>query len=347
VRRMIAESKFNQTLSKYKLLTIAIPTYNRNEILYRNLEELILQMSDWVELLIVDNASDIPVEYSLKKLISGNINRNIRIVRNKENIGGNANVLRCIEEANSDYIWILGDDDYPLADALEKIYLEIKNREAIWVSFYSPDDCQPSRSKNFHLKTLSDFLSNLESISELVFCSINIYSLKYIRHGLEFGYTYQDKMAPHLISMISGIEKYGEKGSYVISKEVLLNSIANNQDYSTSWPLYKAYIGIMSIYKIPFTHPNSMQLNRLIRGARSRWLSNKDMLLGFSNLNLRYGAIDSFKISSDFFISLIAIDRYKFLWTFPIYIIGIIFGKKILPLYKLFKYYYIKYNSKQ
>ena len=212
---MIAERKFNQISNEYKLLTIAIPTYNRNEILCRNLEELILQMGDWVELLIVDNASDIPVENSLKKLISGNSNPNIRIVRNKENIGGNANVLRCIEEANSDYIWILGDDDYPLKDALEKIHLEIKNREAMWISFYSPDDCQPTRSKNFHLKTLSDFLSNLKSISELVFCSINIYSLKYIRHGLEFGYAYQDKMAPHLISMISGIEKYGEKGNII------------------------------------------------------------------------------------------------------------------------------------
>ena len=119
-----------------KLLTIAIPTFDRNEILLRNIEKILPQMKDWVEIFVVDNHSKIPVSETLDFLISKNKNGCIRILRNSENIGVNANVLRCIEFCESEYIWILGDDDFPVMGALETIHAIIANKDAVWINFY-------------------------------------------------------------------------------------------------------------------------------------------------------------------------------------------------------------------
>jgi glycosyltransferase involved in cell wall biosynthesis len=48
-------------------LTIAIPTFNRNAILFQNLKHLLPQIDKNVNILIIDNCSDIKVEGYLKK----------------------------------------------------------------------------------------------------------------------------------------------------------------------------------------------------------------------------------------------------------------------------------------
>lgn len=35
----------------------------------------------------------------------------MHIIRNKKNIGGNANIIRCYEEAEAIYVWVLADND--------------------------------------------------------------------------------------------------------------------------------------------------------------------------------------------------------------------------------------------
>ncbi len=133
-------------VAKRRLLTIAIPTFNRNKILHRTLELIIPQMESWVELIIVDNNSAIPVSETIRNLCEEYPNLNVRIVRNSANIGANANVLRCIEYCESEYIWILGDDDFPIENVLKKIFLKLESRDPVWVNFYSNDACQPIRA---------------------------------------------------------------------------------------------------------------------------------------------------------------------------------------------------------
>jgi glycosyltransferase involved in cell wall biosynthesis len=319
-----------------KLLTIAIPTFDRNEILLKNLNLILPQMEDWVDLLIVDNNSKIPVSETLKTISDNFPDKIIRIFRNSANIGGNANVLRCIEYCDAEYIWILGDDDFPDENALKKIYKYINNREAVWINFYSADPCQPKRNGGGVYQNLTSFLQELKSISELVFVSNNIYRTDCIKNGLEFGNMYQSMMAPHLISMISGIEKSMEVGSYKISTDELFSSISNNKDTATAWPLYKAFVGIMALNQVPFSNDVARHILRLVRGARFQWLRNKDMFVGFSNLSLRYGRMRSFLLSSNFCISLLLVDRFKFIITFPIYIVSITLGSHIMYFYNKF-----------
>ena len=51
-------------------LTIAIPTFDRNEILRANLAKLIPQLTPACELVILDNCSTEPVENTLKDIFS-------------------------------------------------------------------------------------------------------------------------------------------------------------------------------------------------------------------------------------------------------------------------------------
>jgi len=292
-------------------------------------------MEDWVHLLIIDNCSDTPVSETLVELLKQYSDCSIEIQRNSANIGGNANVLRCIELCKSDYIWIVGDDDFPSVGSLSTIHQHVAQREPIWVNFYTDDsNHQPRRKHNAVTVDLGEFLNQLESISELVFVSNNIYKTTYIQQGLELGHMHQSMMAPHLISMLAGLEKAQTAGTYVISTSQLFQSISNNQDSTTAWPLHKAFIGIMAMYRLPLADSTSSNILRLVRGTRKQWLSNRYMFSAFAGLSGRQGTARAWRTSSGFVTSLMKVDVARFLISFPIFIISILLGPEIIRLKK-------------
>ena len=165
----------------YKL-TIGIPTYNRNKILLRTVQRISDQLEENIELLIIDNNSDIPVSETLD--ITNN--KNIRIIKNKTNIGGNANLLRCAEEAQGEYLWVLGDDDLPTNNAFKYILdLLESDKDFLWLNFKSNDFInQPIRHQRSKIYTLKFFLQSLSSINELVFISNNVVKTELIKQGM-------------------------------------------------------------------------------------------------------------------------------------------------------------------
>jgi abequosyltransferase len=80
-----------------KHLTIAIPTYNRSEQIKATISLLLPQLTPECFLLIIDNHSDVPVSESLAALLATLPQSQYSIVRNRVNIGGNANIVRCFE----------------------------------------------------------------------------------------------------------------------------------------------------------------------------------------------------------------------------------------------------------
>lgn len=91
-----------------KILTIAIPTYNRAKYLKRALQSIADQYDDRLEILVSDNASPDNTEEvirEMEKYIP------IKYIKNKENIGSDMNFLQCLREASGRYTVLLGDDD--------------------------------------------------------------------------------------------------------------------------------------------------------------------------------------------------------------------------------------------
>ena len=107
-------------------LSICIPTYNRAAFLKELLPGVLAQVdSGEVEIVVSDNAStDGTSEY-----LSSIDNAHLRWWSNAENIGGDRNFLKCVEEARGEYVWLFGDDDVLPNDSVARVlnFLRVEN----------------------------------------------------------------------------------------------------------------------------------------------------------------------------------------------------------------------------
>lgn len=105
-----------------KLLTIAIPTYNRSaqlELLLDSIAKQYDSVKKHLRLVVVNNASTDNTEaccLKWKEQID-----DLHYVANIENVGAVANVIKCFKLAATEYCWIIGDDDVVRYDVLGKI----------------------------------------------------------------------------------------------------------------------------------------------------------------------------------------------------------------------------------
>lgn len=96
-----------------KLLTIAIPTFNRSTILNQKLAWLAQELKGFeseCEIFVSDNCSTDNTEeviQSWQKTFS-NITFNYKI--NRQNIGLMRNFTACLQAATSKYVWVIADD---------------------------------------------------------------------------------------------------------------------------------------------------------------------------------------------------------------------------------------------
>jgi glycosyltransferase involved in cell wall biosynthesis len=121
-----------------KLLTIAIPTYNRAESLDRQISWLIESIKGYeedCEILISDNCStdntqDIAQEW--QRQVS---NINFKYQRHKENLGVLKNIGSCLKTATTKYVWTIGDDDPIQTHAVSYVLERVKEQEDISLIF--------------------------------------------------------------------------------------------------------------------------------------------------------------------------------------------------------------------
>lgn len=101
-----------------KLLTIAIPTFNRAHELDRQLEwvsRVIRGHEADCEVLVSDNCSTDDTQAIAQKWKDALPEIRFRIHKNSENIGLIPNIAQCLRLAETAYVWAIGDDD-PIQD---------------------------------------------------------------------------------------------------------------------------------------------------------------------------------------------------------------------------------------
>lgn len=177
-------------------LTIGIPTFNRFQDLKKTvnffIEEGVLGNPD-VEFLISDNSSsDNTQDYLLELKESYN---NIIINRNAFNIGAEGNFCRIIELSNSQYVWIVGDDDELQKGVVSRVISLLKKYNPSWLFirhiFVQSDakvipslDCDSFYSKGidlFNLICQSDY-----KLGGLMFVSSSVHLTKNARSAIDF-----------------------------------------------------------------------------------------------------------------------------------------------------------------
>lgn len=186
---------------KKKILTIAIPTFNRINSLKLTLTWLIPQLTEECELLILDNRSNDGTKDLLESVVTQNCtSKVINVIRNACNVGGNENILRCIEYSSGDYVWLLGDDDTPLPNAVDTILMNIKNHPKTLVFNYYLE-CPAHQIRHHSHKTYGsvDYLSYTNFLGELVFISNIVLSVKQALQNLNEAHLWQSSHVPQLI----------------------------------------------------------------------------------------------------------------------------------------------------
>lgn len=108
------------TLEASPLLTIAIPTFTRANYLELNLRSLVAEARTLppgvLEVIVSDNHSTDSTPDVVANAIAQGLP--IRYIRNKIDVGSDANIAQCFNEARGDYVQIMGDDDIYVAGTL-------------------------------------------------------------------------------------------------------------------------------------------------------------------------------------------------------------------------------------
>lgn len=123
-----------------RILTIAIPTYNRPQTLKVILNELVRQKNDQVVVLISDDSSNSEIEHMVPTYKHSL--PTLKYVKNKKNLGFSGNVCSLYELADTRYIWFLCDDDTVLPGAVEKILEFLVTNEPV-VAVFNHEQLNP------------------------------------------------------------------------------------------------------------------------------------------------------------------------------------------------------------
>lgn len=208
-------------------LTIAIPTFNRAAILQKNLKAIADRLPSWIHLLIVDNSSDPVVQFDAE--LRSTLERQgvtYTIVRNSTNIGGGANILRCFENVDTDWLFLCGDDDHIDPERLEEVRVISRTYpEASFVKF----------SSRFHqyATTIQDtgvcaLMEASGDFNNLLFMSTYMFNRQLCLPYLRFGYLMNASYAPHVEVAILAASKH----PFVLSP--VYTTHANNEDAAWS-----------------------------------------------------------------------------------------------------------------
>jgi abequosyltransferase len=154
------------------LLTIAIPTYNRSQLLGGLLSVLAPQLAGHpeIELQISDNASPDDTSQVVQQFVDAGLK--VSYHRHPENIGSDANFISCFKRANGKYFWLFGDDDIIVPGALDEVLSHINAQEfdLIYATSYGfRNDWQAERqhdplNRRFHVITSANRCAKVVNI---------------------------------------------------------------------------------------------------------------------------------------------------------------------------------------
>lgn len=181
-------------MNRKPYFSIAIPTYNRAEFLRATISIILEQTFKNFEIIISDNAST----DNTAKVVKSFMDKRIRYIRNKENIGFPKNAQKAILIAKGKYILTMGDDDFILFnDTLSQVKKILDKRKCGFLrinmlerNIYGSGLQKKIMSinndikiiKNSSRKKILDFCRRVDigSIAGLVFKNENINDTKFL-----------------------------------------------------------------------------------------------------------------------------------------------------------------------
>lgn len=248
-------------------LTIAIPTYNRNDILKKNLTKLLPQLTDDCQIIILDNCCDIPIEDSIKELLENYNQFKIKIIRNKYNIGMTANIIKCFYECSDPWLWVLGDDDEIKDGAISSILNDIDNNNDKHLLTYAWDDDSFKREGEVVTYGIDEFIETFETFGAVLFLSTSVYNIEKVIGSMSFANFFQTSYAPHLVMLFMSL---GENGECLYSDKQIVNNKAEETPANLKWDQIFIY-QITILLRLPLKPKTILILKKRLEQLTRVW----------------------------------------------------------------------------
>jgi len=189
-------------------LTVAIPTYNRNEALKNTVELLLPQLQPTVCVKVFDNCSDIAAADTLQPYAQANVS----VVRNEVNVGMSGNFIKCFEQCETEWLWVLGDDDLPAPNAIETILRYTHTYpDVVFVKF----DSNLSGYEEYNLEDVvsigqEQLIENMKSFGNFLFLSSGVYRMSSLKESIKNAYYFASTYAPQVALVLDYTRKHVE-----------------------------------------------------------------------------------------------------------------------------------------
>tara|TARA_B100001093_G_scaffold223474_1_gene214108 strand:+ start:7987 stop:9003 length:1017 start_codon:yes stop_codon:yes gene_type:complete len=237
-----------------KKLTIIIPTYNRASCLKDCLLSIIVSIKKFenrIKIVVSDHASTDETEKVVKSIINNNFKK-VKFIKRKKNEFTDIHFTKIIEEVNSDYFWLIGDDDKIAPNAIKEIlkYIDkgiglIYCNYSIWSKNFDfmINKNGLARNKNIyfndHNKLLEEIAFNMSYISCVITKKDNFVKIPKIERKKYFGFTVPCTF-PLYLSQLNNCN------AMLLSNTIVMNRSGNNDEknfkdiHGSSW--HKIYV---------------------------------------------------------------------------------------------------------
>ena len=270
-------------------LLVFIPTYNRHELVLRQLDLLSSQIKNRenVRVVVSDNSNYSNDSIELNDFC--NSHKGFKYNRNFGNIGANANFLLGFSQAKQDEVlWILADDTVVKPGAIDFI-LEKLDPEVEFYGFATANDFELLRLPNQnggHLdKTIiweETGIYKLVSNTSWGGITCALYDMNYFKDFVISGFEFHNSSFPHLAILFAAYKKNSTLRIRLLPLEIIHGENTEAGDYSLSvagmpqlfsfapdWERRKITISWLKRYSAAFyfsrrTHPEIFEMTRHI-----------------------------------------------------------------------------------
>lgn len=228
----------------YKILSIVIPSFNRLEKITNQVRAILPKLPTEVELVVIDNCS----EYNIFTLFTEEEISRFTIIRNKFNVGADANIAKCFESCSTEWLWTLSDDDVISEDAIYTILNDIKN---------NPD----AAFLNYHQRR-SYTITTIDQYEQLGICdywasfwmSACIYNVDQLKNYMDIYYRALSTMQPNVVMFCNLLVREKKIKLCGLKKELIVSRSRGNVSWNREEFIYASFhvFDILHQYSLRF-----------------------------------------------------------------------------------------------
>jgi glycosyltransferase involved in cell wall biosynthesis len=303
-------------------LTIFIPTYNRWAMLEKTLTGTLASNVAGVKVVILDNHSAPEGRAAVERVIADYSDRQVQIIKNPVNIGGDGNILRCFELCETPYVMVLGDDDFLEPDFLKKIEaFLLSDSDYGFISFQVPREYASAQTQDKVFDSPYDLLNESGNWAELLFISTNVYRKDLVMMGYEQAQRYQLTCSTQLIAVLKGweaLKKVAHKNRYkfVLAHEPVVASSGHGRDHR-SYGVMVVLKGLSIVRSVFESEPQASVVRKAIRGAARYVFKPRVLVKEYWRYTLEFGFVQAWRQLCNARYDLTYLVGLKSLWYRP------------------------------